>query len=217
MWQWQTFTLIKIGHWFRKTCRTLTLTLSLYLFGRIQCLATMSCILSWSNPFDPLTCVFYLDRWPDLRPGDGCSPDCKVEALYESKTYTAYIHILGALTLLIELYPSRSSKHSMANIFSHFFCWGVPTAVSFCVRFAKFDVEPWTQVGSFGIFGFSDRIPCIPNWKSFGCPPLPYQGWSKTSIRGLWWWQQLGSGQRKSEWKPVQQLPVLLVLRALLV
>ena len=81
----------------------------------------MSCILSWSNPFDPLTCVFYLDRWPDLRPGDGCSPDCKVEALYESKTYTAYIHILGALTLLIELYPSRSSKHSMANIFSHFF------------------------------------------------------------------------------------------------
>lgn len=31
MWQWQTFTLIKIGHCFRKTCRTLTLTLSLSL------------------------------------------------------------------------------------------------------------------------------------------------------------------------------------------
>lgn len=33
MWQWQTFTLIKIGHWFRKTCRTLTLSLSISSAG----------------------------------------------------------------------------------------------------------------------------------------------------------------------------------------
>lgn len=221
MWQWQTFTLIKIGHchWFRKTCRTLTLSLSLSIssagFNVLQrCLA--SCpgptpLTLW--PFD--LCLLFGSvagseaRWWVQSRLQGWST-LRVQDLH-------CLHILGALTRLIELYPSRSSRHSMANIFTHFFCWGVPTAVSFCVRFAKFDVEPWTQVGSFGIFGFSDRISCIPNWKSFGCPPLPYQGWSKTSIRGLWWWQQLGSGQRKSEWKPVQQLPVLLVLRALLV
>ena len=205
---------------------TLSLSLPLSLCLRLD---SMSCndVLHPDVLVQPLwrVSIWIGAGWPDLRPGDGCSPDCKVEALYESNTYID-LHILGAwhgVTLFLDWVVSCCThkigiaRHSC--IFSQdFFCWGVPTAVSFCVRFAKFDVEPWTQSGIFGIFGFSDlRISCVPNWNWFGCPPLPYQGWSKTSIRGLWWRQQLGSGQRKSAWKPGQQLPVLLVLQVLLV
>ena len=140
----------------------------------------------------------------NLRPGDGCSPDCKVEALYESGPDSIWQFDVCRCVGL-----SRSCSKLVCG-FSVLRC----SYISFFFRSVCQIQCGAAPSGCFTaqILRRSLKKMCIPEAtrrvsnafrrhdRFFGMRRL-LSGWPTTSDGGLRWWQQVGSGRRK----PVQE------------